>query len=68
MKIDTKGNVWDSGPGGIWIITPEGKHIGTILTPERLSNLAWGDDGHTLYTTGGTMVTRIRVKAEGLRP
>jgi gluconolactonase len=68
MKIDTKGNVWDSGPGGIWIITPQGKHIGTILTPERLSNLAWGDDGHTLYTTGGTMVTRIRVKAEGLRP
>jgi gluconolactonase len=68
MKIDTKGNVWDAGPGGIWIITPEGKHIGTILTPERLSNLAWGDDGHTLYTTGGTMVTRIRVKAEGIRP
>jgi gluconolactonase len=68
MKVDTKGNVWDSGPGGIWIVTPEGKHIGTILTPERLSNLAWGDDGHTLYTTGGTMVTRIRVKAEGPRP
>jgi gluconolactonase len=68
MKIDIKGNVWDAGPGGIWIITPQGKHIGTILTPERLSNLAWGDDGHTLYTTGGTMVTRIRVKAEGLRP
>ena len=68
MKIDRQGNVWDSGPGGIWIITPQGKHIGTILTPERLSNLAWGDDGHTLYTTGGTMVTRIRVKAEGLRP
>ena len=69
MKIDTQGNVWDSGPGGIWIISPEGKHLGTILTPERLSNLCWGDDdGRTLYTTGGTMVTRIRVKAQGLRP
>jgi gluconolactonase len=68
MKVDKQGNVWDAGPGGIWIITPAGKHIGTILTPERLSNLAWGDDGHTIYTTGGTMVTRIRVKAEGIRP
>jgi len=69
MKVDTQGNVWDSGPGGIWIISPEGKHLGTILTPERLSNLCWGDDdGRTLYTTGGTMVTRIRVKAQGLRP
>ena len=69
MKVDVKGNVWDSGPGGIWIISPEGKHLGTILTPERLSNLAWGDaDGMTLYTTGGTMVTRIRVKVAGIRP
>ena len=69
MKIDVQGNVWDSGPGGIWIVSPAGKHLGTILTPERLSNLAWGDDdGKTLYTTGGTMVTRIRVKAQGFRP
>jgi gluconolactonase len=68
MKIDVQGNVWDSGPGGIWIVSPQGKHLGTILTPERLSNLAWGDDGKTLYTTGGTMVTRIRVKVAGLRP
>jgi gluconolactonase len=68
MKVDMQGNVWDSGPGGIWIVSPQGKHLGTILTPERLSNLAWGDDGKTIYTTGGTMVTRIRVKAQGLRP
>jgi gluconolactonase len=69
MKIDVQGNIWDSGPGGIWIVSPKGKHLGTILTPERLSNLAWGDDdAKTLYTTGGTMVTRIRVKVAGLRP
>jgi len=69
MKIDVQGNVWDGGPGGIWIISPQGKHLGTILTPERLSNLAWGDDdGKTMYTTGGTMVTRIRVKVAGIRP
>ena len=69
MKIDVRGNVWDSGPGGIWIISPAGRHLGTILTPERLSNLAWGDaDGMGLYTTGGTMVTHIRTKIAGIRP
>ncbi len=69
MKIDIRGNVWDSGPGGIWIISPAGKHLGTILTPERLSNLAWGDaDAMGLYTTGGTMVTHIRTKIAGIRP
>jgi gluconolactonase len=69
MKIDMQGNIWDGGPGGIWIISPAGKHLGTILMPERISNLAWGDDdGRTLYTTGGTMVTRVRVKAQGFRP
>jgi len=69
MKIDVRGNVWDSGPGGIWIISPAGKHLGTILTRERLSNLAWGDaDAMGLYTTGGTMVTHIRVKIAGMRP
>jgi len=69
MKIDVQGNVYDSGPGGIWIVSPQGKHLGTILTPERLSNLAWGDaDAKTLYTTSGTMVTRIRVKIAGVRP
>jgi gluconolactonase len=69
MRIDVRGNVWDSGPGGIWIVSPAGKHLGTILTPERLSNLAWGDaDAMGLYTTGGTMVTHIRVKVAGIRP
>jgi gluconolactonase len=69
MKIDIRGNVWDSGPGGIWVISPAGKHLGTILTPERLSNLAWGDaDAMGLYTTSGTMVTHIRTKIAGMRP
>jgi gluconolactonase len=69
MKIDVNGNIWDSGPGGIWVVSPEGKHLGTILTPERLSNLAWGDvDAKTLYTTGGTMLSRIRVNVAGIRP
>ena len=69
MKVDVRGNVWDSGPGGIWIISSAGKHLGTILTPERLSNLTWGDAAAVrLYTTSGTMVTHIRVKVAGIRP
>src|SRR4029079_11451719 len=42
MKVDTKGNVWDGGPGGLWILSPEGKHLGTVLTPDQVSNLAFG--------------------------
>lgn len=69
MKIDSKGNIWDGGPGGIWVISPEGKHLGTVQVPERISNLTWGDDdGKTLYTTGPTMVARIRVNVAGVRP
>jgi gluconolactonase len=69
MKVDVKGNIWDGGPGGIWVISPQGKHLGTVPVPERISNLAWGDDdGKTLYTTSGTQVTRIRVNVAGLRP
>jgi gluconolactonase len=69
MKIDVHGNIWNSGPGGIWVISPEGKHLGTILLPERITNLAWGDaDAMTIYTTGPSMVMRVRLNAEGLRP
>ena len=69
LKIDQKGNLYVSGPGGLWIISPEGKHLGTIAGPEHPHNFAWGDDdGKTIYTTGGTMVTRIRVKVAGIRP
>ncbi len=69
MKVDKKGTLYSTGPGGIWIITPEAKHIGTILTPEQASNVAFGDaDGKTLYITARTGVYRIRLKAEGIRP
>jgi gluconolactonase len=69
MKVDRQGNIWNTGPGGIWIISPEGKRLGTILTPERLSNLAFGDaDGKTIYGTGPTTLQRIRVNVEGIRP
>lgn len=69
MKVDTRGNVYCSGPGGIWIISPEGKHLGTILTPEVVANMAFGGaDGRTLYITARTSVYRIRVKVPGIMP
>src|SRR5205823_2837460 len=50
MKIDKAGNLYVSGPGGLWIISPQGKHLGTIIPPKHPHNFAWGDaDGKTLY-------------------
>ena len=69
IKVDRQGNVWGSGPGGVWILSPEGKHIGTIPVPEQVANLAWGDDdGKTLYITASTSVYRIRTKVGGVKP
>jgi len=68
MRVDKKGNIYSSGPGGVWIISPEGKHIGTIKVPERVGNLAWGDkDGKTLYIVASTSVFRIKLKIPGAR-
>jgi len=68
MKVDTKGNVWESGPRGIWIMSPEGKHLGTILTPEFVANLCFGDhDNKTLYIAARTSVYKIRVNIPGIR-
>ncbi len=69
IKVDKVGNLYGSGPGGVWIISPEGKHLGTITVPERMANLTWGDaDGKTLYITASTSVYRIKLKIEGVRP
>jgi gluconolactonase len=67
MKIDRMGNVYSAGPGGIWIFSPEGKPLATILTPEPASNVAWGDaDRKTLYITASTSVYRVRLKIPGV--
>jgi gluconolactonase len=68
MKVDIKGNVWESGPRGIWIMSPDGKHLGTILTPEFVANLCFGDrDNKTLYIAARTGVYKIRVNIPGIR-
>ena len=69
MKIDQKGNIYASGPGGLWVISPEGKHLGTIVGPEHPHNIAWGDeDGKTLYLCAKTGLYRIRLNVPGIRP
>jgi len=69
LKVDRKGNVYATGPGGVWIFSPEGKHLGTIQPPEVPANCAWGDkDARTLYMTARTGLYRIRLSIEGIRP
>jgi len=69
MKVDQAGNLYLSGPGGLWIISAEGKHLGTIAGPEHPHNMAWGDeDGKTLYLCARTGLYRIRFKIAGIRP
>jgi gluconolactonase len=69
MKVDQKGNLYSTGPGGVWIMSPDGKHLGTILTSELPANLAFGDaDGKTLYLTARTGLYRIRLKIPGIMP
>jgi gluconolactonase len=65
MKIDTEGNLYATGPGGVFILSPQGKHLGTIVTGQATSNCAFGDDGHTLYMTADYFVMRVRLKAKG---
>jgi gluconolactonase len=68
MKVDAKGNVWETGPGpAIWIISPEGKHLGSIRLPEVSANLTFGDsDRKAIYIAGHTTIYKIRVETPGL--
>jgi len=66
MKIDSQGNIYCTGPGGVLIYSPEGKYLGKIETPEVTSNLAWGDDGKTLYITTHPTLYRLRLSVQGI--
>jgi gluconolactonase len=66
IKVDRAGNLFVSGPGGVWVISAAGRHLGTLRAPELPANMAWGDaDGRTLYMTGRSGVYRIRLKVSG---
>ena len=68
IKVDQQGNLYVSGPGGLWIISAEGKHLGTILAPKHPHNMAWGGDGKTLYMTAQGSLYRMPLKIPGIRP
>jgi gluconolactonase len=66
MKVDARGDLFVSGPGGLWVISAEGKHLGTIIAPMHPHNMAWGDADHqTLYLTAKTGLYKIRLSVKG---
>src|SRR5712691_7054356 len=69
MKVDKQGNLYVSGPGGLWILSAGGKHLGTIIAPKHPHNMAWGDeDGKTLYLCARSGLYRMRLNIPGIRP
>ena len=69
MRVDNAGNLFVTGPKGIWIWDAAGNHLGTIVMPEQPANLTWGDaDYQTLYITATTSVYRLRTKTHGFAP
>ena len=66
MKVDASGNIFATGPGGVLIFSPDGKHLGTIETNEATANCGFGDDGSTLYITADMYLARVRIKTKGI--
>jgi gluconolactonase len=68
MKLDERGNVYVTGPKGVWVFDPDGEHLGTIGIPENVGNLNWGeDDWRTLFVAASTSIYRVRMKVGGNR-
>ncbi|HEU0174363.1 MAG TPA: SMP-30/gluconolactonase/LRE family protein [Blastocatellia bacterium] len=65
MKVDKDGNLFATGPGGVHVFSPEGKHLGTIDTGVKTANVAWGGDGSTLYITANTALLRVKLNTKG---
>jgi gluconolactonase len=68
MKVDSRGNLYASSPGGIRVFSPEGKLLGMIKPTEVPANCNWGDDGRSLYMTARTGLYRIKLSVEGKKP
>ena len=67
LKVDQRGNLWATGPGGVLVISPSGKHLGTLNTGEATANCGWGDDGSTLYITADMYLCRVKTKVKGAK-
>jgi sugar lactone lactonase YvrE len=68
LKVDVRGNVFCTGPGGVWVCRPDGALLGRIVLPELPANLAWGEDGSVLFLTARTSVYRLATKTRGTLP
>ena len=65
LKVSADGTVWASGPGGVLVYSSQGRHLGTLATGVATANLAFGDDGSTLYLTADKSLVRVRTKVQG---
>ena len=68
LKVDVQGNVFSTGPGGIWVCRADGTLLGLIVLPELPANLGWGEDGTVLFATARTSVYRLPTKTRGALP
>ncbi len=68
LKVDVQGNVYCTGPGGVWVCRPSGALLGRIVLPELPANLAWGEDGSVLFFTARTSVYRLQTRTRGALP
>jgi gluconolactonase len=66
LRLDNKGNLFATGPGGVLVISPTGKLLGRISTTQPTANCGWGDDGSVLYITANNMLLRVKTKAKGI--
>ena len=67
FKVDLQGNVWATGPGGgVFVFAPDGTLLGRILTGVPTANVAWGEDGSTLFVTANHRVLRLRTRTQGM--
>jgi gluconolactonase len=68
MKLDERGNIWVTGPGGVWVFSPEGEHVGVLEVPENVGNLNWGGpDWSWLFIPASTSLYRVKTKVSGNR-
>jgi len=66
LKVDVQGNVFATGPGGVLVLSPQGKLLGRIVTGKAIANVGWGSDGSVLYLTSHTYLCRIQTKTKGV--
>ena len=66
IRCDTQGNLWATGPGGVYVFSPEGDVLGKIETGERIANCTFGNDGTVLYLTSDMYLCRIQTSVTGV--